>query len=181
MVKNNNQVENKEEKRHIPLKNYVIVAIIFIVTIGLALFLNNWYQSYQDYQQTIPILKGVLSEIRYNEIDNYINDNPNSIIYVGVADDMDCRKVEEDLKDIIVKHHLKDKIVYFNITDVSNRKDVLTSFNNQYVPNGKIYTYPAIAILDEGEVIAYKSKSANKDLVISDIEQLFEEYEVYGD
>ena len=38
-----------------------------------------------------------------------------------------------------------------------------------------------MVIIDEGLMIAFKDKTEGKELLISDIEQLFEEYEVYGD
>ena len=181
MVKNKLNLKKKEEERIIPLKNYIIVIVILAVTVGLTFFIRNWYQSYENYQKTIPILKNVVSELRSHEIDSYISDNPSTIVYIGVADDVKCRILESDLKKLIIKNHLKDKIVYFNITDVTDREKLLTDFNSKYLSNGKIANYPAMVIFDEGEVIAFRSKTTKQDLLISDIEQLFEEYEVYGD
>lgn len=175
------KVEKKEEIRKIPMKNYIIIAIIFIVSISLMVFLKNWYQSYQDYEKTIPVLDGVISEVRYNEIDNYIIDNQSVIIYIGVADDEDCRTLEKGLKKIIEKRHLKDKIVYFNISDVSDRELLLKEFNDKYVVENKIYTYPAIILMEDGKVVDFRSKNASQNLFASDVEQLLDEYEIQGD
>lgn len=175
------EIDKKEELRKIPIKNYIIIIVIFIVSISFAMFLRNWYNSYQDYQKTIPVLNGVVSEVRYNEIDNYIVDNQNVIIYIGVATDDNCRKLEKGLKKIIEKRHLKEKIVYFNITDVSDKELLLKEFNDKYALEDKIYTYPAIILIENGKVVDFKSKNASQDLLISDVEQLFDEYEVQGD
>ncbi len=171
----------KEEKKVIPKKNYAIVGIIFVISIALAFFLRSWYMSYQDYAKTIPVLKGVISEVRYNEVHNYINDNQSVIIYMGVADNEDCRNLELDLKKIIQTRHLKDKIVYFNITDVQDKELLLKELNDKYVTGNKIYSYPAIMLFEDGKVIDFKSRTANSNLLISDIEQILDEYEVQGD
>lgn len=171
----------KEDLRQIPIKNYFIVVIIFALSIGLAFFFRNWYNSYQDYEKTIPILQGIISEVRYNEIDNFIIDNQSAIIYIGVADDDDCRNLEIKLKKVIEKRHLKNKIIYFNITDVENRTLLLQEFNGKYGNGNDIYTYPAIVLIEDGRVVDYRSKSANRDLLVSDIEQLLDEYGVQGD
>lgn len=179
--KKDDKADKKTELRKVPTKNYIIVAIIFIVSIFLVFFLRNWYRSYQDYEKTIPILKGVISEVRYNEIYNYIGDNQSVIIYMGVADDEDCRNLEVDLKKLIEKKHLKDKVVYFNITDVEDRDLLLKEFNDKYAKKDKVYSYPAIILIEDGRIIDFKSKNANNNLLISDIEQILDEYEVLGD
>ncbi len=181
MTKNNTKNNKDRMDRQIPLKNYIIVTVIFILTIGLVIFIKNWYQNYQDYTKTIPMLKGVISEVRSNEIENYISDNPSAIVYIGVADDDDCRNLEKDLKKLIIKNHLKEKIVYYNITDVLDKTAIIKKFNDEYAVSDKINSYPAMVIIDEGLMIAFKDKTEGKELLISDIEQLFEEYEVYGD
>ena len=179
--KKNSKTNTKKEQKDIPVKNYIIVIIIFTASIFIAFFLRNWYRSYQDYEKTIPILKNVISEVRYNEIYNYIGDNQSVIIYMGVADDDDCRILESDLKKIIEKKHLKDRIVYFNITDVEDRELLLTEFNDKYATNNKIYAYPALILMEDGKIIDFRSKTANNNLSISDVEQLLDEYEVQGD
>ena len=176
----NKKSNKKEEIKKIPLKNYIIVVIIFIASISLAVFLRGWYMSYQNYEKTIPVLDGVISEVRYNEIHNYIGDNQSGIIYIGVADDENCRELEEDLIKVIEKRHLKDKLVYFNITDVEDKELLLKEFNDKYVTGDKIYAYPAIILIEDGKVVDFISKNASQNLLISDVEQLFDEYEIQG-
>lgn len=176
-----NKVSKKEETRKIPVKNYVIVAVVFILSIALIFFLRNWYNSYQEYAKTIPVLEGVISEVHYNEIYNYIGDNQSVIIYMGVASDDNCRELEKDLKKVIEKRHLKDKIVYFNISDVEDKELLLKEFNDKYSNDNKISAYPAIILMEDGKVIDFKSKNANQDLLVSDVEQFLDEYEIQGD
>jgi len=177
-----NKNENiKEETKKIPAKNYLMVAIIFAISIVLAFFFRNWYISYQDYEKTIPILSGFISEVHYNEIYNYIDDNQSVIIYIGVADDEECRKLEVELKKLIEKKHLKEKIVYFNITDVENKDLLFKELNDKYASSIRISAYPAIILFEDGKIIDFRSKTANKNLFISDVKLLFDEYDIYGE
>ena len=173
--------EKKEEKRVIPNKNYAIVAVIFVITIGLMFFLRNWYISYQDYENTIPVLSGVISEIKYAEVDNYLNDNPSVVMYMGDASDSDCREFELTLKQLVEKKQIKDRVIYFNITDVKNKNLLLKEFNDKYILNNKISSYPVVMIFEDGKIVDYRSKTASKNLTISDINLLFNEYDVYGE
>lgn len=175
----NNEVIKEEKK--IPTKNYVIVIVIFAITIGLILYLKNWYLGYQDYQKTIPILSGVVSEVRYNEVYNYIDDNQSVVIYIGVANNEDCREIETDLKKLINKKHLKEKIVYFNISEVSDKDLLLKELNDRYAIDVKVSTYPAVIVIEDGKIIGVRSKNANKNLSIDDVKTLFEEHNIYGD
>lgn len=173
--------EKKDEKRAIPNKNYLIVAVIFVITIGLMFFLRNWYISYQDYENTIPVLSGVISEVKYTEVDNYLIDNPSVVMYMGDAKDGDCREFELELKKLVENKHIKDKVIYYNITDVKNKSLLLKEFNNKYTVNNKISSYPVVMIFEDGKIVDYRSKSASKNLTISDINLLFNEYDVYGE
>lgn len=179
--KKETEVNKKVEKRKIPTKNYVIVLVIFALSLFLVFFLRDWYRSYQEYEKTIPVLTNALSEVRYNEIYNYIGDNQSVIIYMGVADDDDCRELEAKFKKVIEERHLKNKIVYFNITDVEDKELLLKEFNDKYATGDRISAYPAIILFEDGKIIDFKSKNANQNLLVSDIEQLLDEYEIEGD
>jgi len=173
--------EKKDEKRVIPNKNYIIVAVIFVFTIGLMFFFRNWYISYQDYEKNIPVLSGVISEVRYNEIDNYLSDNPSVVIYMGDAKDSDCREFELDLKELVQNKQIKDRVIYYNITDVKNKNLLLKEFNDKYIVNNKITAYPVVMIFEDGKIVDYRSKTASKNLTISDVNLLFNEYDIYGE
>ena len=44
-------------------KNYLILAVIFIVGIGITLYLCDCYRVYDEYQKQTPVIRGTLSEI----------------------------------------------------------------------------------------------------------------------
>jgi len=171
----------KKNGRVIPVKNYFIIAFIFVLTIGLVFFFRNWYNSYKTYEDSLPVLSGILSEVRYNEIDNYINDNRDVVIYISSSDDSNSRVVDKKLKKLIEKEHLKDRIVYYNITDVIDKEKLIDDFNNNYSVNENIYSYPAIVILEDGKILDFRCKTKGDDLTIKDVKSFLEKYQVFGD
>lgn len=171
----------KESIKRVPFKNYIIILAVFAVITTLALFLRGWYNSYQEYQNTIPVLNGIVNEVKYNEVYNYIDDNQSVIIYIGEAEDEDSRNFETKLVKLIKKENLQDKIVYFNIGDVTDKNLVITEFNTKYAHDKKLSTYPAFIIFSEGKIIDFRSKTAGSNLTIDMVDEMLNEYKIKGE
>ena len=74
----------KEKTREIPLKNYVY---LFLILLGSILFLTyayTWYETYTENKLNISIMNNYLTVINYNELDNYITENKDAVIYVSL-------------------------------------------------------------------------------------------------
>lgn len=169
----------KEEERIIPKKNYIIIVMIFVITLIIVFVLRNRYIMYQDYQLTIPVISGTLNEINDKEVYTYLDEIDDVMMYIGTAGDNNCRKLEKDLKKFIVDNDLKSKIIYLNITNVKNLNEFYDNFNENFViDNRYIDSFPAFIIFKDGKVLDYVSKINNKYLTIGNIEQLLAEYEV---
>ena len=62
-------VEAKTKKEKNLVKNYFILAIIFLAGIGLTFYLCRWYKVYDDYKKQTPVIRGTLSqEIVYDDL-----------------------------------------------------------------------------------------------------------------
>lgn len=169
----------KEEERIIPKKNYIIIVMIFVITLIIVFVLRNRYIMYQDYQLTIPVISGTLNEIKDKEVYTYLDEIDDVMMYIGTAGDNNCRKLEKDLKKFVVDNDLKSKIIYLNITNVKNLNEFYDNFNENFViDNRYIDSFPAFIIFKDGKVLDYVSKINNKYLTIGNIEQLLAEYEV---
>ena len=173
--------EKDDSLRKISSKNYIILIIIFIITLGLVFGLRNWYLSYKDYQLTIPILKGKINEVTDAELDSFLTENTDAIMYIEVSEEANSRAIAKDLYKVIKNRNLTERTVYLNLSSNSNREKFLNDFSKKYIDNGKITNYPALILFNDGKVQAFVSKSNNQDLNIGDIEQMFDEYEVEGD
>ena len=51
-----------------------------------------WVDVYKESKINIPILDKYMTVINYNELDNYIVENPNTIVYVSILEDENIRK-----------------------------------------------------------------------------------------
>lgn len=174
-------MRKRRNNKEIPTKNYVIVIVIFIISFILIILGANWYKNYREYQLTIPVISGYINEIGEQELDNYLFENHDTLLYIGTSEDNNCRSLEKELKDFIKKHNLRDQIIYINLNNVENKDSFISNFNDKYATKEKIDNYPTFIIIQNGKILDFISKSNNQKLYIDDIEQLLEEYELLGD
>ena len=92
------------------VKNYIILIVLFILSFAFTLYLCKWYNVYKEYKNEIPVIRGVLSEISYDELDHYIIDNSNIMLYICTSNSDNCRGFEKKLKKYVNRKELSDKI-----------------------------------------------------------------------
>jgi len=167
-------------EKKIPTKNYIKLLIICAFTLGVVFVFRAWYISHLEYQKTIPVIEGVIGEIKYNEFDTYIIESQDAVIYIGASEDMNCREVEAKFKEYIIKNELREEIVYLNISDSNNRKEIINEINIKYgsVTDVKIDSYPALLVFKDGNIYDAVSKQGYNQLKFGEIARLIEEYEV---
>lgn len=170
--------DNKEKERVVPKKNYAKLSTIFIVTILLVVAVFLWYRSRMEYNKNIPIIRGTISELETNDFDDYAMEHDDFLVYVGVANDDNCRDLESDLKDFLTDNNLLDTI-YLNITSISDKAKFYDEFNKKYSNNMKLNSYPAFIIFMDGKVLDLV-QGKDKKLNVGDISILLDEYEITG-
>lgn len=164
--------------KKIPKKNYIKLFIICALTLILVFILRAKYISYQENQKKISIIGSVVNQINYEEINDYLRDNPNSILYIGAADDYNCRNIETKLKKYIMDNNLGQEIIYLNITNNENRHSIIDEINQKYGEDIEINSYPALVIFKNGIIYDAVSKKNYTQLEYSEIIQILEMYEV---
>ena len=171
--------EVKPELREIPGSNYVKLSVIFIITIAVVLCVYIAFQSHVNFIKSIPVIRGNVSEIIEKDLDTYFNENDDFLLYIGVADDENCRQFEEDFVPMLKKKNLTN-VVYLNITDVKNKVQFFDDFNNKYSNYIKVSNYPSFLIIEDKKIVDLVEKGDNY-LKVTDVDQLLEEYEIIGD
>lgn len=147
--------------REIPKKNYILVFVITIATIGLVVYFSNWYKASKEYYLESSVMTNFLGEIKETEIENYILENPEVVIYIS-SDQLDeTKKFEKQLKDYIIKEEIKAHFIYLNCSKVTN--DFLSNFQKKYFKGGlsNIHiTYPNLLVVKDGKItdVLYKLK-----------------------
>lgn len=165
---------HEEEKERSLFKRYLILAFIFILCMGLVIYLCKWYKVYDDYQKEIPVIRDTLSEITDIDLEHYILDNPTTVIYMCTASDEVCRDFEKDFKKLVIKKEYTDKIVYLNLSGLDQEKFV-EDFNNKY--NFKIklsVDYPAIVMFEDGKITSLLQENDKRDFTISTVKDYLE-------
>lgn len=142
-----------KEKNKISIGNYFKVFAVSLVVIFVSFLLRSWYINDRNYELNIPVItKTLLSEINTEEVYNYVHENEDTILYLGVANDINCRNFEKEFNKVIKERYLEDTITYLNLTKEVNRSKFIDDFNNFY--NINLSGYPSIVIFKDGEVKA---------------------------
>ena len=161
-----------KKEKEISFKNYIILAVILIFTILLVVYLFNWQSIYQKNKLQEPVLDKYLMVINYNELDDYLVENKEAIVYVSVLNDEKIRMFENKFKNLIIKNDLNNKVLYLNLTNES------VEINKKYLSN--LSEVPTLIIFDEGKVVeSYSIKDNNYD--IKAFEKFLKKEEIIND
>ena len=110
--------------------------------------------------------------INYNELDDYLVENKEAIVYVSVLNDEKIRMFENKFKNLIIKNDLNNKVLYLNLTNES------VEINKKYLSN--LSEVPTLIIFDEGKVVeSYSIKDNNYD--IKAFEKFLKKEEIIND
>lgn len=151
-----------KETRIIPKKNYVILAIIIVLTIMLTYYFYMWINAYNENKINKPILDKYMEVINYNELDNYIIENPDSIIYVSVLEDEKIRNFEKKLKNVLKSKELDSVILYLDITDDIKDKKVKKDMIDKFSINSiSIEDVPCVLVIRDGKLRSIYSVASN--------------------
>lgn len=129
--------------REIPKKNYIIMFIIVVSVVLLTLISCNIYNT--KYRKT-SILTNYISEIKMKDLDTYLMEKPNSIIYISNKSATNTEQ-ELKLKDKLIELNITDYIVYLNIDKTNIKK-----FNQKFKSNIKIDELPIIVIIEDNKI-----------------------------
>ena len=161
----------KNNGREIPLKNYIILGLVVLLTLGLVYYFYLWYITYEESKLNETIMDRYLEVINYNELNDYIVENRNAMIYTSVLENNNIRKFEIKFKNIVVKNALKDKILYMDMTDIFKDKIKYTELRNSYqVNNYNITNVPCILVFKDAKLVdiySIKDNDYNADNVLN--------------
>lgn len=142
-------------------KNYIILGLILIITIIIATYFFKWYNTYQESKLNTMILDEYLQVIRYNELEDYLMENKDAIIYISKLRNQEIRTFEKKFKNLIIKYNLNNDILYLNTTD-----EIDSSFNVESITkNNSIKDLPLLIIYKDGKIYnIYNIKENNYNI-----------------
>ena len=167
-----------KKEKEIPLKNYILLSIVLILTIVVVIYFFLWKNTYEKSKLQTPILDDYLLVINYNELNNYLVENKDAIIYVSKLNDESIRLFENKFKNIINKNNLNNKILYLDLTEELKENNIVKEINKKY---GKEMTgVPTIVIIKDGKISSSYNIKENK-YNIKLLEKYLEKEDVIND
>jgi len=167
-------IKNKKEKSNIKLTNYFILLLIFIISIGITVYICSWYRLYDDREKNTPVIRDTLFEITSKELEHYILENPDCVLYMCQSYTNNCRNFEKDFKKVINKYNLKNYIVYVNLSS-NDIKEFTDSFNSKYSKKIELnYNYPALIVMEDGLINSVLQSDDKHNLSIDKTKQFIE-------
>ena len=151
-----------KELRVIPKKNYIILTVVVVVTILLTYYFYMWINAYNENKINKPILDKYMEVINYNELDNYITENPNSIIYVSVLEDEKIRNFEKKLKNVLKNKEMDSMILYLDITDDIKKRNVKKEMIDRFSINSiSMVDVPCVLVIKDSKLNSIYSVTSN--------------------
>jgi len=164
-----------KQKREVPVKNYIYLGIIILVSILLIFYFYLWYLTYEESKLNNQIMDRYLQVINYNELEDYIIENKDAYVYVSILENQDIRNFEKEFKSAIIDNSLKNEILYLDLTEVYNSKKQISNAKNKYTINNKnISNIPCILVFKNGtltDIYDIKENNYSIDLVEEFLEQ----------
>lgn len=146
------------ETRSIPCKNYIILGIVVLATFALLYYFVSFYNKQKDYENSVHTRMQFLSEVKENEIQNYILDNHDVIIYLSDSTDDTYADFENKLKNLMKDKNLTKNVVYMDVHKISSQESL------KNILKLDIITYPNVVIVsDEMETSVLYGESQDKD------------------
>ena len=156
----------REAFRKIPVKNYIILGVVMFVTLLILYYFYCWVDVYKESKINIPILDKYMTVINYNELDNYIVENPDTIIYVSVLEDEKIRGFEKEFKNKYKNKEIENELLYMNITDDIKDMDIRDEMVSKYSINSLDMTdVPSLLVFNNGELCSiYSVRDTDYDI-----------------
>ena len=148
-----------KNEKNIPFKNYIFLSMILIVSIVVIIYFYMWYSEIEESKINTPIMDDYLSVINYNELDDYLIENKDVLIYVSVLNNDKIRNFENKFKKKVNEYSLNNKILYLNLTGENNK--TVNSFMKEY----NVDSLPCLTSFKNGKVTdVYTISNSNYDI-----------------
>ncbi len=170
----------KKNERYIPIKNYVLAAVIVVVMILLTLYGFEWYKVLKENKVSNSYLikeKIISNEIKgLNEVNDVFSEAPAKYyLYISYTGSEEIYNMEKDLKKVINEYELNDSMYFLNVTDIKDEKNYIEKINEALnLEDQKVKNVPTIIYFDEGKVVDIVERLDNNIMNVGDFEKLLE-------
>ena len=141
-------------KKKIPIRNYIILAIIALFTIIITLYVSSLIKAYKIDKLRVSPLSGEVQEITLDELNIVTSEMTDVILYLGYTNDSKVYSSEKRILKYLNSHDLSNKFVYIDVSKYLEKDkyiDVLAeTFQNK---KDSLKTAPMLIYIKNGEAI----------------------------
>ena len=112
--------------REIPAKNYFILVSIAVAVVILSLLLRNVYVKNNSDVKYSSIVREVVNEIKFDDLDDYLQESPNCVLFINDSSKK-SKNVQKATKKVILDNSIQQYVVYIEKTDDVIKKYDLNS------------------------------------------------------
>ena len=167
----------KKNETFIPVKNYILAAVIVVVIIGLTWYAFAWYNVVQENKVSTSYLvqeKIISKEITdLNEVNNVFAEAPDSyFVYISYTGDEQIYNMEKSLKSVIKSYNLSD-MYYLNVTSIKDEENYMDKINKALgLTDRKVVKVPTILYFEDGKLIQMTDTKSDLLMTKSDFQKL---------
>lgn len=144
-------------------KNYIYMAVLLVATVGLTFLLSSIYNKEVNF---VSHSYEKLNKITSAEFEEYMIENPDTIVYVSDKNDLNKNKFEKKFVKKLENLNLLENTIYIEKDEINNKFKDLLKTNYDYRLDEK--NLPTIIVIDSGSVVqsVVVEKTSNVDTII---------------
>ena len=168
----------KKNERFVPIKNYVIVALMAIGVIALVLYAFCWRKVLQEskYATSYLIQANIISnEINdLDELSDVLSEAPDTyFIYISYTGSEEVYKMEKELAALIKEYHIEEQVYLLNVTSIKKEDNYIDKINKALnLTDKKVTRVPTIIYYRDGKAIDIIKQEDNNIMNIGNFEKL---------
>ena len=129
-------------------KNYIYLAVLLVATVGLTFLFSTIYNKEVN---SVSYSYEKLNKITSVEFEEYMMENPDTIVYVSDKNDLSNNKFEKKFVKKLENLNLLENAIYIEKEEINNKFKELLKTNYDYKIDEK--KLPMIIVVDNGEVV----------------------------
>ena len=119
----------------------------------MSTYFYMWNKAYNESKINEPVLDKYMTVINYNELEDYLIENPDTIIYTSILEDKDIRSFENRFKNYIRNDKLDHDVLYMDITSEIKSNNKKTDMMKKYsVEYANILDIPNVMVFENGKL-----------------------------
>lgn len=135
--------------RKVPLKNYILLFVLVGVTVFLTYYCCDLYNERHKKSYT-SLISSFITEIKEDDIENYVLENPNVVLYISDKTDENLKEVENKMKSFLTEKNIYSYFVYVNVLKTEEEK--LNIFQENYNLELDFDKIPILVAFQDGEL-----------------------------